>query len=177
MKKYKKASMMLLLLVLCFTLTACMGRRSEEGALSLDGSSETSEAGTASLNGSSETGEAGNTVAEKITISENSPVRIAVIDTGFSTRAIAAEHIAEGKNYLDALVSTEDTYGHGTAVASVILQYAPEVQLVPLISSAYEDGHIRQVDADTLAQILRDAVDIYGCQVINIGYVKFLVGK
>lgn len=168
MKKYKKASMMLLLLVLCFTLTACMGRRSEEGALSLDGSSETSEAGTASLNGSSETGEAGNTVAEKITISENSPVRIAVIDTGFSTRAIAAEHIAEGKNYLDALVSTEDTYGHGTAVASVILQYAPEVQLVPLVSSAYEDGHIRQVDADTLAQILRDAVDIYGCQVINI---------
>ena len=49
------------------------------------------------------------------------PVTIAVIDTGFSSAAISEESVIEGKNYLDDSLSTEDTYGHGTAIASVIL--------------------------------------------------------
>ena len=96
------------------------------------------------------------------------PVRIAVIDTGFSSLAIPSENVAEGKNYLDPEASTEDTYGHGTAVASVILQYAPEAILIPLVSNAYEKGKITQVSNDMFAQMIRDSVDIYHCQIINI---------
>lgn len=96
------------------------------------------------------------------------PVRIAVIDTGFSVNSIPQENTLEGKNYLDPQLSTADTYGHGTAVASVILEYAPEVLLVPLVSSAYDDGDIIQVGNDVLAQMIRDAVDLYACDIINI---------
>lgn len=101
-------------------------------------------------------------------IESDLPVKIAVIDTGFSTKAIPTENRIEGRNYLYPEVSTEDTYGHGTAIASVILQSAPDVLLVPLVSNAYEDGKIRQVDNDTLAQMIRDAVEVYDCDIINM---------
>ena len=95
-------------------------------------------------------------------------VRVAVIDTGISMNAISKEHIAEGKNYVDTKLSTEDTYGHGTAVASVILKEAKNTQIVPLVSNVFENGKIKQVDNDTLAQMIRDAVDIYHCRIINL---------
>lgn len=98
----------------------------------------------------------------------DTPVRVAVIDTGISTEAILQKNIAEGKNYVNTEQSTEDTYGHGTAVASIILSDAPDTQLVPLVSSVYEDGKIKQVENDTLAEMIRDAVDIYGCRIINL---------
>ena len=196
MRKYKKAGVFLLLLMLCFTMTACTGRMAEAEKSSLNYSSETGQTGDTGVENSLKNGAASgesqenamdehgssrqndtdlngkgkqqDTDTEKIRITENEPVRIAVIDTGFSTRAINAEYITEGKNYLNSEGSTEDTYGHGTAVASVILQFVSDVQLIPLVSSAYEDGHMKQVDGDTLAQILRDAVDVYGCQIINV---------
>ena len=96
------------------------------------------------------------------------PVKIAVIDTGFSSRAIPEEHVLPGKNYLDENLSTEDTYGHGTAIASIILEHCPDAMLVPLVSNAFDDGTMTQVDNDTFAQIIRDAVDVYQCDIINI---------
>lgn len=96
------------------------------------------------------------------------PVTVAVIDTGISPHAIPAQNLLAGKNYLDPALSTQDTYGHGTAVASVILAHYPAAQLVPLVSSAYDGGRITQVSNDTLAQIIRDAVDVYGCRIINL---------
>ena len=102
---------------------------------------------------------------------ENPPTQtvvIAVIDTGFSTAAIPADSVRAGKNYLDPTLSTEDTYGHGTAVASVILSRYPAAQLVPLVSNAYDGGRMTQVDNDVLAGMIRDAVDVYGCHVINL---------
>ena len=95
-------------------------------------------------------------------------VRIAVIDTGFSPDAIPAEYIAEGANYLDPEKSTADTYGHGTAIASIILSGAQNVRLVPLVSNVYDRGKISYVDSETLARMIRDAVDIYDCDIINI---------
>ena len=96
------------------------------------------------------------------------PVVIAIIDTGISTRAIPGEQILEGKNYLAPSRSTEDTYGHGTAVASVILKHLPEARFVPLVCNAYDNGKIKQVDNDVFAQMIRDAVDVYRCQIINL---------
>ena len=96
------------------------------------------------------------------------PVIIGIIDTGISTNAIDSDHILEGKNYLDPSLSTEDTYGHGTAVASVILKELPQAQFVPLVSNAYNKGKIEQVDNDVFAQMIRDAVDVYHCQIINL---------
>lgn len=95
-------------------------------------------------------------------------VRIAIIDTGFSPDAIPAEYIAEGANYLDPDKTTEDTYGHGTAIASILLEHAENVLLVPLVSNAYERGKISYVDSETLARMIREAVDIYDCEIINI---------
>lgn len=96
------------------------------------------------------------------------PVVIGVIDTGFSTRAIPSENILEGKNYLAPDASTEDTYGHGTAIASVILDRMPQAQLVPLVSNAFDGGKLLQVDNDTFAAIIREAVDVYQCDILNI---------
>ena len=101
-------------------------------------------------------------------ITQTAPVTIAVIDTGFSSAAIPQSNIQEGKNYLDPTLDTEDTYGHGTAVASVILDIYPEALLVPLVSNAFDDGKITQVDNDTLAQMIIDAVDVYNCDIVNI---------
>lgn len=96
------------------------------------------------------------------------PVIIAIIDTGISANAIDSDHILKGKNYLDPSLDVEDTYGHGTAVASVILKEFPPAQLVPLVSNAYESGRIKQVDNDVFAQMIRDAVDVYHCRIINL---------
>ena len=96
------------------------------------------------------------------------PVAVGIIDTGISSQAIPAVHLLAGKNYLDPALSTEDTYGHGTAVASVILERFPDACFVPLVCNAYEAGKIRQVDNDVLAQIIRDAVDVYHCRIINL---------
>ena len=96
------------------------------------------------------------------------PVVIGIIDTGISSKGIPSESVLEGKNYVDPDASTEDTYGHGTAVASVILAHASNVKLVPLVSNAYDKGKIIQVDNDVLAQMIVDAVDVYDCDIINI---------
>lgn len=91
-----------------------------------------------------------------------------MIDTGFSPKAIPAENTLPGKNYLYPELSTDDTYGHGTAIASIILRHSPKALLVPLISNVFEDNKIRQVDNEVFAQMITEAVDVYNCDIINI---------
>ena len=95
-------------------------------------------------------------------------VRVAIIDTGISTMAIPEGKIAEGHNYLIPDGTTEDTYGHGTAVASIILENAYNVKLIPLVSNVYSRGKISYVENDTYAQMIKDAIDVYDCDLINI---------
>ena len=104
-------------------------------------------------------------------------VRVAVIDTGISTAAIDPASVAEGVNYIRPQDSTEDKLGHGTAVAAIIVGseaarmegICPTAALVPLVyCSKNEIG--QQVGGDTamVAQAIYDAIDVYGCKIINI---------
>lgn len=111
---------------------------------------------------------------------EKGCVRVAVIDTGISTAAISAEHLVEGKNYIIPEHDTQDRDGHGTAVASIIVGsesagvsgVCPEAVLVPLVYSDYgDDGKKKVADRELIAQMIRDAVDVYHCNIINFSSV------
>ncbi|MBP7175688.1 MAG: S8 family serine peptidase [Thermoclostridium sp.] len=104
-------------------------------------------------------------------------IRVAVIDTGISSVAISVENLAEGRNYVLPNNSTEDDMGHGTAVAGIIvgnkkagvLGLCPTAELVPLVYYSKADTDIAvKGDLPMLAQIIRDAVEIYDCRIINI---------
>ena len=74
------------------------------------------------------------TVMETVTTAETeasdqtavgqTPVRIAILDSGISTAAIDPESLEGGLNRIKPLSDTEDTIGHGTAVASIIMGFS-----------------------------------------------------
>lgn len=106
-----------------------------------------------------------------------SGVRIAVIDTGISTVSISPKRLVQGKNYMDPSADSEDKVGHGTAVAGIIVGaekqglrgIAPDAELVPLVCSTLSaDGKIVSGSCAIWAQAIRDAVDEFGCKVINL---------
>lgn len=104
-------------------------------------------------------------------------LRIALIDTGIAMKAVNAERILPGWNYCTGSDDTEDTIGHGTSLAGLIVGSdragliggAPEAYVVPLVcQTKNEDGAIEKIEPEELAQLIRDAVDVYGCRIINI---------
>lgn len=103
-------------------------------------------------------------------------VIIALIDTGVSTAAISSSHLLQGYNYVTDSDDTEDKINHGTAIASIILgcesaeimANAPDAYIVPLVVVTDVDGNISQIDTDTLATVVRECVDIYKADIINI---------
>jgi len=122
-------------------------------------------------------GYAAQSAAQTENAAQSAGVRVAVIDSGISTAAVSAERIAAGDNYIRPQDGTEDRLGHGTAVAAIIAGseraritgICPTAALVPLVyCSADADG--REVSGGTAmtAQAVYDAVDVYGCRVINI---------
>ncbi len=109
--------------------------------------------------------------------SSGAGVRIAVIDTGISTVSISPKRLVQGKNYIDPSADTEDKGGHGTAVAGIIVGaekqglkgIAPDAVLVPLVCSTIgTDGKAVSGSCAVWAQAIRDAVDKFGCKVINL---------
>lgn len=101
---------------------------------------------------------------------------IAMLDTGISTTAIDGAFLLPGYNYVTSTEDTEDRINHGTATASIIVGcesadvagcYA-EVLLLPLVVTDKVDGEVKSVSSEVLAQAIRDAVDVYGANIINV---------
>ena len=103
-----------------------------------------------------------------------SGVVVGIIDSGLydGFAAHTSATILEGTNYLVAenhpdRHTVTDTYGHGTAVASILadskIGLAPDVTIVPLKAFDGKSGTY-----ETLAEALRDAVDVYHCDVVNL---------
>ena len=103
-------------------------------------------------------------------------VVIALLDTGVSTTAITSDRLLNGYNYVEDSTDTEDRINHGTAVASAILgcesaeviASAPEAYVVPLVVVTKQDGEVVSVETAVLAKAIREAVDIYQADIINI---------
>lgn len=104
--------------------------------------------------------------------SDSERVIIALLDTGIADAAIAPESLLPGWNYLADNDNTADTVNHGTAVASVIVGsasagvqgLAPEALLAPLVVADKESS----VPPEVLAQAIRDGVDKFDADVLNI---------
>ena len=104
-------------------------------------------------------------------------VRVAVIDTGISTAAVDPDSILPGDNYILPGETTEDKLGHGTAIAGIIVGsesaritgICPTAALVPLVIATKDETDTAvQGDTAMTAKAIRDAVDRYGCRIINI---------
>ena len=117
------------------------------------------------------------TEASDQTADGQTPVRIAILDSGISTAAIDPTSLEGGLNRIKPLSAMEDTTGHGTAVASIIVGskaagvegICPQAVLIPLVYCA-EDYLGRTVNADavTVGEMIREAVDTFHCDIINI---------
>lgn len=108
---------------------------------------------------------------------EQPPVRIAVLDSGISTEAIDPESLEGGLNMIKPLSDTEDTIGHGTAIASIIVGsetagvegICPQAVLVPMVYCAADYlGRTENADAVAVGEMIREAVDTFHCDIINI---------
>ena len=106
-------------------------------------------------------------------------VKIGVIDTGITQKEniFDSNRILEGKNYVSENDGTEDKVGHGTRVSSLIIgtldgeiiSPSDESQIVPLVYySEYPSGVAINGGIEAICDAVYDAVDIYGCKIINI---------
>lgn len=114
---------------------------------------------------------------------EGDSVRVAVIDSGISTAAIAPQHTATGNNYVSAQEGTGDRIGHGTAIASLIVGsdtaeipgMCPEATLVPLVFYTKDAaGAEVSANAQQVTQAIYDAIDRYRCRIINLSFCTLI---
>ena len=107
----------------------------------------------------------------------DAPIRIAFIDTGISSKHFKEGQLAAGRNYVFPDKDSQDRDGHGTATAGMVLGSeslglagsCPQAQAVPLVTvDRYPSGLVKKADVRVMSQAIYDAIDIYGCRVINI---------
>lgn len=95
---------------------------------------------------------------------KSAAVRVAVLDSGI--RPEKSLRTDEGWNYLDESIHTDDDIGHGTRIAEVICQYAPEAVVVPLKIS----GDKQDTKPEYVIRAIYDAVDKYDCRVVCMAF-------
>lgn len=102
-------------------------------------------------------------------LAQEPPVRVALIDTGVLSEFFAEGSVEEGENYVFPQEDTQDRVKHGTTVADILLSVAPDAVIVPLVwYDAYPYGVKKNGGMDCLCSAIYDAVDKYGCDIINI---------
>lgn len=113
-------------------------------------------------------------------IGKDSVIKIAMIDTGISTKAIHTKNLVKGKNYILPEQDTEDRIGHGTNLSSLIVGstranvegICPDAILVPLVYYSEEESGEEVIgDTGLMSNIIRDAVNEYSCDIICISSV------
>ncbi len=107
-------------------------------------------------------------------------VKIALIDTGVSDSRgmMDADRLLPGYNYLFSDGDTEDREGHGTYIAGIIIgasggggsipAASESAALVPLVYYTDDPGMVTGAMVTLMCRAIYDAVDTYGCRVINI---------
>lgn len=102
-------------------------------------------------------------------------IRVAVIDSGCYAHDDLKNNLLQGKNYIEGTTDVTDNNGHGTHVSGIIAAemnnvgiagVAPKAKIVPL--KCFDPSQKTYVD-DVLDAIY-DAVDVYGCKVINMSW-------
>ena len=95
---------------------------------------------------------------------KSASVRVAILDSGIKSGENF--RVDEGWNYLNDSPSTEDEEGHGTQMAELICQYAPDAVIVPLKISGSEDD----TKPELVIRAIYDAVDKYDCSVLCMSF-------
>ena len=102
---------------------------------------------------------------------------IGFIDSGIAPYNMDETHILEGKNYVFENSDTVDRIGHGTKTAGTVLGSAdgrvqgscPNAYVVPLVVvDKYPSGVTENGGTSALISAIYDAVDVFGCRIINI---------
>ena len=102
-------------------------------------------------------------------------VKVGVIDSGVYNHPDLTANLLDGHNYLTASDDTSDNIGHGTFVSGIIAAEANNeyidgiayhAKIVPL--KCFDNGY--ETKASVIADAIYDAVDEYGCKVINMSF-------
>lgn len=111
------------------------------------------------------------------THAEEPGIRVAFIDSGISTKHIDSSKVLQGVNYVFPEYDTQDRIGHGTATAGLvmgaedqgIIGVCSDIIAVPLVVvDVYPSGVTMNGGPDALCKAIYDAVDLFGCRIINI---------
>lgn len=107
----------------------------------------------------------GTNPSSKYREAENSgAVRVGILDSGIqSGKDFRAD---SGWNYLDDSEDTEDEDGHGTQMAELICQYAPDAVIVPMKISGKE----KDTTPELVIRAIYDAVDQYDCRILCMSF-------
>ncbi len=98
-------------------------------------------------------------------------VRVGAIDSGILATHPALEGVAieQGENFVFQGASSKDLLGHGTRISHLIADQCPAATLVPLaVASRYPSGLQAVCGPDVIAKAIVDAIDRYGCRVLNL---------
>ncbi|HHW31116.1 MAG TPA: S8 family serine peptidase [Clostridiaceae bacterium] len=88
-------------------------------------------------------------------------VIVGIIDSGVNK---ISENVLEGYNFLEDNMDTTDNKGHGTKIAGIILEVAPNAKIIPLKCT-----ELNQInDNSAIIKAIYKAVDDFNCRVINI---------
>ncbi len=97
-------------------------------------------------------------------------VKVGVIDSGIYVHPQLEGRVSEGYNYIENSNDVTDNIGHGTFVSGIIASksagLATQAQIVPL--KCFDSGVTTRISS--VANALYDAVDVYGCDVVNMSF-------